>query len=150
MAQLILRLRQWPPTFHHHHFRFLSPLDHLHLYLPSHTVPLPQETGCNRQPYATTVPSARRNIHYGSRGLRLPNASGPYELGSSDSSSDSDNDPFSRKSRNQKKREARRAVQWGMDLASFSNPQIKRILRQGNVSVTPFPPQSSIHGLISQ
>ncbi|KAL5070736.1 hypothetical protein RYX36_021623 [Vicia faba] len=33
------------------------------------------------------------------------------------------------KSRNQLKREARRAVKWGMDLASFSSPQIKRILR---------------------
>lgn len=34
-----------------------------------------------------------------------------------------------KKSRNEKKREARRAVRWGMDLASFSAPQIKRILR---------------------
>lgn len=34
-----------------------------------------------------------------------------------------------KKSRNEKKREARRAVKWGIDLASFSTPQIKRILR---------------------
>lgn len=34
-----------------------------------------------------------------------------------------------RKSRNQQKREARRAVAWGMDLAKFSPAQIKRILR---------------------
>ncbi|XVE94549.1 hypothetical protein REPUB_Repub02eG0018200 [Reevesia pubescens] len=33
------------------------------------------------------------------------------------------------KSRNQKKREAKRAIRWGIDLASFSTPQIKRILR---------------------
>jgi hypothetical protein len=33
-----------------------------------------------------------------------------------------------KKSRNELKREARRAVKWGMDLASFSPPQIKRIL----------------------
>ena len=32
------------------------------------------------------------------------------------------------KSRNELKREARRAVKWGMDLANFSPPQIKRIL----------------------
>lgn len=33
------------------------------------------------------------------------------------------------KSRNQLKREAKRAVKWGMDLSSFSPPQIKRILK---------------------
>jgi len=33
-----------------------------------------------------------------------------------------------KKSRNELKREARRAVKWGMDLANFSPPQIKRIL----------------------
>ncbi|RDX93913.1 hypothetical protein CR513_23766, partial [Mucuna pruriens] len=40
---------------------------------------------------------------------------------------DSDSEP--KKSRNEMKREAKRAVKWGMDLASFSAPQIKRILR---------------------
>ncbi|KAB8095215.1 hypothetical protein EE612_023046 [Oryza sativa] len=38
-----------------------------------------------------------------------------------------------RKSRNDLKREARRAVQWGMDLAKFSPPQIKRILRAASL-----------------
>lgn len=33
------------------------------------------------------------------------------------------------RSRNQRKRDARRAVRWGMELASFSSDQIKRILR---------------------
>ncbi|MCI25246.1 hypothetical protein A2U01_0046436, partial [Trifolium medium] len=33
------------------------------------------------------------------------------------------------KSRNELKREAKRAVKWGMDLSSFNPPQIKRILR---------------------
>lgn len=42
-------------------------------------------------------------------------------------SQESDSD--AKKSRNEKKREAQRAVRWGMDLASFSTPQIKRILR---------------------
>ncbi|RRT58676.1 hypothetical protein B296_00045910, partial [Ensete ventricosum] len=37
--------------------------------------------------------------------------------------------PAVKKSRNELKREARRAVKWGMELASFSNPQIKRVLR---------------------
>ncbi|KAK3142955.1 hypothetical protein QOZ80_4BG0354960 [Eleusine coracana subsp. coracana] len=40
--------------------------------------------------------------------------------------------PF-RKSRNELKREARRAVQWGMELAKFSPPQIKRILRAASL-----------------
>ncbi|PIA57305.1 hypothetical protein AQUCO_00600206v1, partial [Aquilegia coerulea] len=34
-----------------------------------------------------------------------------------------------KKSRNQLKREARKAVQWGMDLANFTVPQIKFIIR---------------------
>ncbi|KAL5216700.1 hypothetical protein ABZP36_008101 [Zizania latifolia] len=38
-----------------------------------------------------------------------------------------------RKSRNDLKREARRAVQWGMDLAKFSPLQIKRILRAASL-----------------
>ncbi|KAG8083524.1 hypothetical protein GUJ93_ZPchr0015g7008 [Zizania palustris] len=38
-----------------------------------------------------------------------------------------------RKSRNDLKREARRAVQWGMDLAKFSPLQIKRILRASSL-----------------
>ncbi|XP_031487471.1 uncharacterized protein LOC116255701 isoform X2 [Nymphaea colorata] len=33
------------------------------------------------------------------------------------------------KSRNEKKREAKRAVKWGMDLAQFPPPQIKLILK---------------------
>jgi hypothetical protein len=43
-------------------------------------------------------------------------------------SGDADAASFGR-SRNEKKRDARRAVQWGMELAKFSTPQIKRILR---------------------
>ncbi|KAF7013541.1 unnamed protein product [Triticum aestivum] len=36
-------------------------------------------------------------------------------------------------SRNEKKREARRAVKWGMELAKFSPPQIKRIVRAASL-----------------
>ncbi|RWW08773.1 hypothetical protein GW17_00027769 [Ensete ventricosum] len=42
--------------------------------------------------------------------------------------------PAVKKSRNELKREARRAVKWGMELASFSNPQIKRVLRAADIS----------------
>ncbi|OWM80924.1 uncharacterized protein LOC116198755 isoform X2 [Punica granatum] len=128
MAQLIRPLRQWPPRFQHYRYRSSSPLNHLHVLLSSHTALSPTETGCNRQRFASTVPSALRR----SRALRLPKAPAPYEFRESDSSSDSDDDP-SRKSRNQKKREARRAVLWGMDLASFSAPQIKLILRAASL-----------------
>ncbi|KFK29735.1 hypothetical protein AALP_AA7G171800 [Arabis alpina] len=37
------------------------------------------------------------------------------------------------RSKNQRKRDARRAVQWGMELASFSSDQIKRILRAASL-----------------
>lgn len=47
---------------------------------------------------------------------------------SEDDGSDSDGSG-ARRSRNERKREARRAVRWGMDLATFSPSQIKRILR---------------------
>lgn len=78
------------------------------------------------------VPSSHREVHYRPRGLKFPNSSAPEaydprEGGDGGSGSESDSD--GKKSRNQKKREARRAVRWGMELASFSNPQIKHILR---------------------
>lgn len=38
-----------------------------------------------------------------------------------------------KKSRNEMKREARQAVRWAMDLASFSAPQIKRILKAASL-----------------
>ncbi|KAM7518162.1 hypothetical protein LguiB_017124 [Lonicera macranthoides] len=70
-------------------------------------------------------PSSHRNIHFRSRGLRL--ADSPLSPEFDDSDSDSDGNV--KKSRNEKKREARRAVRWAMELAVFSPPQIKRILR---------------------
>lgn len=70
-----------------------------------------------------------------SPGLRHPRALRPAGPLPSDAEDAEDQDagdgaavPF-KKSRNELKREARRAVQWGMELAMFSPPQIKRILR---------------------
>ncbi|KAL6005227.1 hypothetical protein ACLOJK_005789 [Asimina triloba] len=77
-------------------------------------------------PISTAPPSLPRTIHLRSYGLRLRDSS-PDEL--QDGYSDSDESPPEKKSRNEKKREARRAVRWGMDLANFSPSQIKRILR---------------------
>lgn len=54
----------------------------------------------------------------------------PSDAEDADDSDAGDGDAVAfKKSRNELKREARRAVQWGMDLAKFSPPQIKRILR---------------------
>ncbi|KAG9442628.1 hypothetical protein H6P81_018482 [Aristolochia fimbriata] len=61
-----------------------------------------------------------RGVDFRSNGLRIPDA---------DPDQSSDSELPGKKSRNETKREARRAVRWGMDLASFSTPQIKRILK---------------------
>jgi hypothetical protein len=60
------------------------------------------------------------------RGTLRPVA--PLPSSDDEDSADADAASFGR-SRNEKKREARRAVQWGMELAKFSTPQIKRIVR---------------------
>jgi hypothetical protein len=60
------------------------------------------------------------------RGTLRPVA--PLPSSDGEDSGDADAASFGR-SRNEKKREARRAVQWGMELAKFSTPQIKRIVR---------------------
>ncbi|KAG1354105.1 Thaumatin-like protein 1 [Cocos nucifera] len=62
-----------------------------------------------------------------SRGPRGPRPLGPLVAGDDDT--DSDAPPAAKKSRNELKREARRAVRWGMELSTFSRPQIKRVLR---------------------
>ncbi|KAL0351750.1 UNVERIFIED_CONTAM: hypothetical protein Scaly_1563700 [Sesamum calycinum] len=71
-----------------------------------------------------------REVHSRSRALKLRDFPPPSDVNESDDESSSDNSG-TKKSRNERKREARRAVRWGMELASFSPPQIKRILRVG-------------------
>ncbi|XP_068646839.1 uncharacterized protein [Aristolochia californica] len=65
-----------------------------------------------------------RALDFRPNGLRLPDA----DLGQT-----SDSELPAKRSRNEMKRESRRAVRWGMDLARFSTPQIKRILRVASV-----------------
>ncbi|XP_068314179.1 uncharacterized protein [Pyrus communis] len=113
-------LRQWPMWQQHccsnaafHHLIF-SPL-------------LPVTTRINsRRPSLTTVHLATRGVHKLLRGLR---PSDYQDANTASSGSDSDSDAVTYKSRNELKRHARRAVRWAMDLASFSSPQIKRIVR---------------------
>ncbi|KAE8009667.1 hypothetical protein FH972_006091 [Carpinus fangiana] len=126
MANLVRRLKQWP-TLHHqvqgcacttpHHFlsSLFLPLTMTKAVFPHLSLAL------------TAVPLAHRNVHNRTRGLRMPNAPIPSDFqqrGGGSGGSDSDE----LKNRNQLKREARRAVRWAMELASFSTPQIKRIL----------------------
>ncbi|XP_011035012.1 PREDICTED: uncharacterized protein LOC105132954 isoform X2 [Populus euphratica] len=70
----------------------------------------------------TVVTASNRNVHFRSR--RSEKTSG---FGQEGNASDSDSESY--KSRKQKKREARLAIRWGMELASFSPPQIKRIIK---------------------
>ncbi|KAK4390802.1 hypothetical protein Sango_2143500 [Sesamum angolense] len=69
-----------------------------------------------------------REVHSRARALKLRDFPPPSDVNESDDESSSDSSG-TKKSRNERKREARRAVRWGMELASFSPPQIKRILR---------------------
>ncbi|KAL3505407.1 hypothetical protein ACH5RR_035248 [Cinchona calisaya] len=69
--------------------------------------------------------SSTRTIHFRSGALRLHDVPLPPDTSDSDSHSSSSD----KKSRNEKKRDAKRAFLWGMELANFSPPQIKRILR---------------------
>jgi hypothetical protein len=113
--QVILRpLRQHLPwLFHfHHHPTSAKQLYHRHL-LPTSSSPssLLQPTNTRRFSLAASRGSLRRtNVQKDEEEQQLQE------------------DP-SIKSRNELKREAKRAVKWGMDLSSFNPPQIKRILR---------------------
>ncbi|ESW14821.1 hypothetical protein PHAVU_007G020200 [Phaseolus vulgaris] len=112
--QVLRPLRQWP-WFHHHRTCVTLPLHHHH-HLLSPPTPHPTTSKTppisNRLSFATLASSRPK--------LRTPNSPLPTTP---------DADLEDRKSRNELKREARRAVKWGMDLASFSAPQIKRIIR---------------------
>ncbi|PON70712.1 Ribosome-associated [Parasponia andersonii] len=122
MLQLGRLVRQWPIlkdyycAYHAFHHLLLSPS----LPLNTNSTALPRFSSIGAH-------SAHRNLHHRSRGLRLPKAPGPSDL-DVENASDSESDDGYRRSRNQLKRQAQRAVRWGMDLASFSTPQIKRIL----------------------
>ncbi|KEH44336.1 putative ribosome-associated, YjgA, PSPTO4464-like domain-containing protein [Medicago truncatula] len=115
LTQVVFRpLRHWPWLlhFHHHHHPTsstkFSALYH-HLLLPTSS---PQESIKIRS-FSLSA----------SRG-KLRRADSPLPTAPEEEEEDA-----AIKSRNQLKREAKRAVKWGMDLSSFSPPQIKRILR---------------------
>ncbi|KAF4373072.1 hypothetical protein CsatB_008410 [Cannabis sativa] len=120
MLQLGRIVRQWP-IFKDHYCAFAA----YHRSPFSHSLPPNTKTTLHR--FASTrVRSARRNNLRRSGGLILPKSPAPSDLQVEKDESGSESDGS--KSRNQLKREAQRAVRWGMELASFSTPQIKRIL----------------------
>ncbi|CAI9757991.1 unnamed protein product [Fraxinus pennsylvanica] len=110
----LIQLQRW-----HHYFSAGAVLYRiLNLHFPS-----PRSS--NKLPFFAFLPSLNHHVHFRSRALKQSDF--PSPSGSNDS--DSDSSDIIKKSRNEKKREARRAVRWAMELANFSPLQIKRILR---------------------
>ncbi|CAH9120576.1 unnamed protein product [Cuscuta epithymum] len=83
---------------------------------------------CSSSPFSSAPFSSCRHLSFRSGAFRMPDVPVPMESSESDSDSDGGSDKV-KKSRNAKKREAQRAVRWGIELAKFSPSQIKRILR---------------------
>ncbi|XVF35952.1 hypothetical protein REPUB_Repub19eG0016100 [Reevesia pubescens] len=127
MARLIRPLRQSPQLQQHHHCWSRTNLDHF--VYTSFPLLISTKPPSHCLSFATST-SLRGKPRHRPRGVRLPNAPPTSDLEEGETS-DSESDV--RKSRNQKKREARRAVRWGMDIASFSTPQIKIILRTASL-----------------
>ncbi|XP_042491125.1 uncharacterized protein LOC122070942 [Macadamia integrifolia] len=129
MVQVLrpLSLKHWPFVRLQRHYYRCSGDMLRHLILPPLSpfrLSLLQQQQKNKLFYAT-LPSSRRDFGLRSQGLRLPEAGETDDL----QEGQSESDYLNQKSRNEKKREARRAVRWGMELATFSTPQIKQILR---------------------
>lgn len=78
-------------------------------------------------PFLASFSTAYRQVLSRSRAEKLRDV--PPLSDANESGEESSDVTDEKKSRNEKKREARRAVRWGMDLANFSPSQIKRILR---------------------
>ncbi|CAL0300535.1 unnamed protein product [Lupinus luteus] len=129
MTQQLLRSLRQCPWLHHRNYGASLPLLHHHFLIS----PQPTKSITSRPFLLAPLASSKRSVHSRrSRGLRISNVplldnnnNNDDRKGGNDDSEDSEME----KSRNQMKREAKRAVKWGMDLASFSPPQIKRILR---------------------
>ncbi|GFP95257.1 hypothetical protein PHJA_001670000 [Phtheirospermum japonicum] len=125
MAHVLRPLIQWPRWRRSH-----STVSRL-FSLPSS----PPRASTN-PPFIAFLSNSNRQAHFRSRALKPRDINSLSDAsGSDDESSDGDG---TRKSRNAKKRVARRAVRWGMELASFSPPQIKRILRVADLELEVF------------
>ncbi|KAL6493029.1 hypothetical protein OROGR_032788 [Orobanche gracilis] len=116
MAHVVRPLIQWPRWRHPH-----SAIYHIVSFHPS-----PTRAAAN-VPFVAFFSNSFRQVHFRSRAIKS------RDVNSLSDGSDSDDEPSEvggmKKSRNEMKREARRAVRWGMELASFSPSQIKHIFR---------------------
>ncbi|XP_061364732.1 uncharacterized protein LOC133308146 [Gastrolobium bilobum] len=134
MTQQLLRpLRLWP--WFHHRTCASIPLHYHHLL----TSPQEPTNSISTYDRFSLAPLALSKRNFRIANVPLPTT----ELdnggaSASASATDSDSDPKPKKSRNQLKWEARRRVHWGMDLASFSVPQIKLILRVASLDQVVF------------
>ncbi|KAG8377932.1 hypothetical protein BUALT_Bualt08G0085200 [Buddleja alternifolia] len=115
MAHVVRPLLQWP-RWRHRHSTF-SHIISLHASSTRAAITLP---------FFTFFSTAHRTVHFRSRARKSRD---DPSLSDANESDDDEDSSAVKKSRNEKKREARRAVHWGMQLAGFSPPQIKRILR---------------------
>ncbi|CAL9226666.1 unnamed protein product [Arabidopsis halleri] len=122
MAQLIRPIRQLSPQCNHH-FRNLRHLFSKKLPNPPSSIP----TLLLFSSFSTAKSPPRRRIR-----PAPPEALTPTVIAEDDGDSDG-SESDSLKSRNQRKRDARRAVKWGMELASFSGDQVKRILKAASL-----------------
>ncbi|XP_010519143.1 PREDICTED: uncharacterized protein LOC104798667 isoform X2 [Tarenaya hassleriana] len=122
-------MRQFSPQLHHH---FSNRATH-HQFVSQLPPPPSLSTVLLFTSYSTASSLPRRRFNLRKRHPPPAEALVPTviveEAGGDDDIGESD----AKKSRNLRKREARRAVRWGMELASFSNDQIKRILRAASL-----------------
>ncbi|KAF3531988.1 hypothetical protein DY000_02038146 [Brassica cretica] len=126
MAQLIRPIRQLSPQCHHR----LRNLRHLFSKKLPLNPPSSTPTLLLLSPSFSTARSPPR------RRLRRPappEALAPPNLIAEEDGGSDESESESSRSRNQRKRDARRAVRWGMELASFSSDQIKRVMRAASL-----------------
>lgn len=84
----------------------------------------------SHQPQVFIKPVSTFSPKFRNHALTPPNLlTSKNEEETHESNSDKEENFPSRKSRNEMKREARRSVKWGMELAKFSSQQIKRVIR---------------------
>lgn len=134
MAHVLRPLLQWPRWR-----RRCSTFSHL-LNLRSYPT-----RATTTLPFFASFSTAYRQVLSRSRAEKLQNV--PPLSDASESGEESSDVNDEKKSRNEKKREARRAFRWGMDLANFSPSQIKRILRVADLEQEVFEAIMLVKGL---
>ncbi|CAM8919089.1 unnamed protein product [Rhodiola kirilowii] len=98
--------------------------------LQIHYFSFPATANANSKRFLPIVlPSGNRGAHFKPRGLKLRNMPAPSEMMHVKKGVSKVEEADERRSRNEKKRLARQAVRFGMELAALTDSQIKRILK---------------------